>query len=569
MKKLHKLAAAVVAGGALFAAGGVAVAAPDQIVDTTKTNNEIHIVKYDDGAGQSAATGKQLDAAPTGAQPIEGIGFTLTPINGIDFSDNDSLKLAASLDAAKIAKGELPTGITLGNPIDLTDTNASGATDATGLPVGAYLLVEDDSTGKVAGGKEQTFAGAAPSIIFLPTTDPADTSKWLKDADGNYEVWVYPKNSVEENVKSVVDADVQAGGDVKFEVSASLPSPKPGEQISEFAFTDVIDPALDINGKAGDVTVTIGGETLTSGVDFLVWAEDGVENSGTQDKLTVWLTESGLATATRIKGENAAAKAVMSFKAKVLKAAVVPNQAQVYKNTGVGVGNLTPNPDTPPDTPPTPGPSKTTNTTVSAWGKVTVNKTDEADKPLAGAEFQIYECTVADGKGTIANEAQPITVKGETTFTTGASDADDPATQAVEGNGAVTVDGIHVNNVENDADVTTPTSYCLVETKAPAGYELRHDPIPFQVTVTARETIETKAWYDEQGVLIKNSTSTDIQEFNVDAAALHAQADVVNIKVKPKLPLTGGAGIAVFGLLGAFVIGGGLYAAKRNTRKAA
>lgn len=555
MKVMRKLATLFVAGSALLAAGGVAGAttggdnqtAPASIVDTTKTGT-IYLTKYDDGGGIGATAADGTDKTVPGANPIDGIEFTLTPINGIDFSRNDGLQKAHALDAAKIATegaGALPEGLTLGDPQTATTQNG-GKITWQNLRVGAYLLVESNST---VDGK--TYRAAAPSIVFIPTTNPADQSSWITDDAGNYAVWVHPKNSLDENVKSVVDGDVHAGGDITFAVESTIPATVAGEKLTSFAFYDKLDPALDINGKDGSVTVKAGETELTKGVDFKVTIEDGADDA--QDQIWVVLTESGLQKTKAAKDANGAAKAVMTFEAKVLRAAVVPNQAQVYKNDGSS------DYDVDPDNPETPDGWEKTNTTTSAWGKVSIIKTNEEGAALAGAEFQVYACSVDQaGKGTISGD--PLEVNGETTFTT-------------NDEGKVTIDGLHVNNYADDADLTPETNYCLVETKAPANYELRHEPIPVKVTLTGKEVVTEEAAYNAQGELIRYSTSTELTDLlngtDVKPTTLITSADVVNIPVKPKLPLTGGAGIAIFGLIGAAVIGGGLYAAKRNSRQAA
>ncbi|MBB3025301.1 Fimbrial subunit type 1 precursor [Trueperella pyogenes] len=536
---LRKAVVAALAAGALMLAGVAAHAttAPDSIVDTNKTGT-IYLTKYDDskGVGEIEANGAKNDTV--GAKAIEGIQFTLQKIKDVDFKTNDGLKAAAALDPNNIPAENLEA-------VDkgVQNTAADGTIKFENLPVGAYLLTETNSTAKDG----KTYKGAAPSIIFLPTTDPANQEKWLMDEKG-YAVWVYPKNSLDENVKSVVDKGVHAGGDVTFTVEASMPTPGKDEKINDFAFYDKLDPALDINGKEGDVTVTVGKTPLEKGEDkhFTVNIIDGGKDG--QDELVVVLTKSGLEKATQAKKDDPNAKAVLTFKAKVLKSAVAPNQAQVYKNTGKGDGTVKPS-----ETPNPKKPWEKTNTTVSAWGKVKIQKTDEKGEKLNGAEFQIYACGVVDGKGTLAGE--PLNINGKNKFVT-------------ETDGTVTIDGLHVNDAENDADVEA-TNYCLVETKAPAGFELRHDPIPVQVTLGGVIKKTEKFEYDENGVLKNYSTNEKVQElFTMDGSTINVATDVVNIPVKPKLPMTGGAGVALFGILGLAIIGGGVYAAKRNTKKA-
>ncbi|ADH91989.1 SpaH/EbpB family LPXTG-anchored major pilin [Arcanobacterium haemolyticum] len=538
--KLRKMAVVAVTAGALMLGGvGAAYAVPDSIVDADATGS-IYLTKYDDAAGKKDADGTKQNVAAT---PIIGIEFTLTPITGIDFSKNEDLKKAAALDAAKLAAGELPEGINLDKAQASVEVTAEGGKiHWRGLKVGAYLLQETKS--KAADGK--TYKAAAPSIVFIPTTDPKNQTSWIMDEEGNdkYAVYVYPKNSLDENVKKVVDKDVHAGGDVTFSVEASMPSPNKDEKINDFAFYDKLDPALDINGKDNDVTVQVGDKTLAKGQHFTVTIKDG-----TQDELWVVLTPAGLEEATNAKATNAGAKAVMTFKAKVLKAAVVPNQAQVYKNTGKGEGTVKPG-ETPKE------PWEKTNTTVSAWGKIKIQKKDEAGNALDGAVFELYQCG-ADKNGKPTVTGNPIKVGEKTEFT-----------DQGKKDGIIEIDGIHVTDVADNGTVKLP-EYCIVEKKAPAKYELRHDPIKVNVALGGITKATEKFEYDVNGVLTSYSNSGPLTElFTMDGSTINVATDVVNIPVKPKLPMTGGAGVALFGFLGLAIIGGGVYAAKRNTKKA-
>ncbi|MGV4327482.1 SpaH/EbpB family LPXTG-anchored major pilin [Trueperella pyogenes] len=538
---LRKAVVAALAAGALMLAGGAAHAttAPDSIVDTNKTGT-IYLTKYDDGAGVGKLDSNGSEQEVVGANAIDGIKFTLQKIKGVDFSTNEGLKAAAVLDPMTISEDKLdvPEG-------GIKMTANGGKITWTNLKVGAYLLKETEST-VGEGTEKKTYKKAAPSIIFLPTTNPKDHSSWITDTNGNYAVYVYPKNSLDENVKSVVDEDANAGADVTFKIEASMPTPGRDEKINDFAFYDKLDPALDIKGKEGNVTVKVGDKDLAKGTHFDIKITDGGENG--QDELVVVLNAEGLKLATEAKVADSGAKAVMTFKAKVLKSAVAPNQAQVFKNTGKGDGSLKP------ESKPTPeDPWQHTNTTVSAWGRIQINKQKEDGEPLDGAKFQLYKCT----DGTVAPGARPISVNGETVFT-----------DKGEGTGIIEIDGIRVTDVQNNGAVKLP-DYCLVEKEAPTGYELRHDPIKVNVTLGGITKATEKFTYDAKGNLTSYSNSKEMTEiFSAEGQTINVATDVVNIPVKPKLPMTGGAGVALFGILGLAIIGGGVYAAKRNTKKA-
>ena len=107
-----------------------------------------------------------------------------------------------------------------------------------------------------------------------------------------------------------------------------------------------------------------------------------------------------------------------------------------------------------------------------------------------------------------------------------------------DGNGQITIDGLHVTNLENN-DQQIDKNYCLVETKAPEGYAKLVDPIPFKME------------------------SDDPNAVNIEYTA-----DVVNVDDDDFLPSTGGMGVGLLIAGGALIVGAGVYAARRNSKSA-
>lgn len=596
--KLRKMATVAVTAGALMLGGvGAAYAAPESVVDDSKAPGAIHLVKYDDGSGAgAAATGTKLERDPDGAKAIDGIEFKLTKITEftkdghkvkINIKDNDQIADLGKLEATKILAPATAAEYTLDTAGAKTAKTANGGKiDFSDLALGVYLLQETNSTAKDG----KTYKAAAPSLIFLPTTDPTTQNKWIMDpATGKYAVWVYPKNSLEENIKTVDDANKQVGDQVIYTISASVPAvqklakPVDGRNwnLNDFAIWDNLDEKLafpkveGVNTLKVEVDESTGKKLLTPDVDYKVTIyPDGGKETG--QKIVVALTATGLEKVAVAKNGLSTAKVHMTFTPTVKASGIAPNQAVVFKNTGDGAGSI--KPENPGENPPE-GQGSKTNVVVSAWGKIAINKKDDKGAALKGAEFQVFGVTGGlfdptdnEGQGKNANVKihweKPIAVNGKSTF-------------ATEGEqGTVTIDGLHANNLVNSgAKVNEPqySSYVLVETKAPEKYELNKAPIPFKIEATKVETItKTESWKtDAQGSVIPGSTdfkvmveekATDVSEPGVQT--LHRTVDVVNIPVKPKLPMTGGAGVALFGILGLAIIGGGVYAAKRNTKKA-
>lgn len=454
------------------------------------------------------------------AEKLDGVGFTVYRIdkdlqgNPINVTTNEGLAAASKLQASDFSNGaalkdNLPEG-TLTEVAQGTTSNGGQWVVGETLPLGAYLVVE--TTPKPG------YTPAVPFIAFVPMTENGRVGDTTQGTNWNYDVHAFPKNYKDtEPTKTVVDKDQNAGDEqLVYTVTGIARQLQPNKTRTQFQVTDQIDPKLEITnvevkiqGADGSDKGTVQTSDDRDGKFFegqnvdvnLTEAKAGQLAAG--DKVVVTIT-------TKLKAEFAGATDI------------APNTAQVFQNNPDGSENQTP---------------KNTPEVKTYWGGLEFKKVDGNRTGLEGAEFQItrlpsdQQCNSIDttkaGTWTPVNGQQNGEVKQ--TFTSGAD-------------GTVKVTGLHVNDFENNQEVT-PSRYCLIETKAPKGKELLTEAIEFQLVSPDR-----------------NYTLASVQ---VGANP----GEVVNADdTTPKLPMTGGAGVGILAAIGAAIVAAGAWFARRGSK---
>ena len=322
------------------------------------------------------------------------------------------------------------------------------------------------------------------------------------------DVVVYPKNTETTVEKSVVDADKNSGDTVNYTITANAPVVPAGNVLTSFAVQDAYRAS-----ELTDVTVKevrVNGDVVPA-EEYKV--EDGtisgVGETDADTTKTISFVGDGLA---RVSQQQAAKVEV------VLTATLQPvGDGEVINNARTIVRG----PNTTSDSEPKETPWDKVTTYL---GKLRLEKTDGSGKKLAGATFDLYRC---DANGTLGDKIE------------GGVESDE--------NGIVNFDkSLHVTDYENDAEVEAAKRYCAVETKAPEGYQKLSKPII--ITFTREDRTE------------------DLTVGEVTYKAVQKTEEVVN--TKPLLPSTGGMGILIVALAGLAIIGGGAYAARRNSQSA-
>lgn len=552
--RLRAAAAAVVALGTLGTLGisstALADASTSTIDDSATTTLTIH--KYSGPANSTADCnkndGQAVDASClTGKTALSGATFTVYKV--MDLKTNADWQTAEETYKAGAAS-YTPTGT--GTAVT---TDTSGTATFTGGVALYYVKETTTPTG---------YTGSAPFFITLPMTDPSDGA-W------DYSLDVYPKNDkqstvhkdVKDNTGAANQTALTVGQTLTYDVTTNVPNygdvVGPANAAGAYTAPDgvmdyndlpsfYVDDYFSSNLSTMAVTgVTLGGTALSSG-DY------GVLTNG--QTVRVYLTKSGL---TKAAASNGAALKI-TYTAKV---ATVPGSGEIanraYANPGdkPSAGTTPSNPPaTPPSTPPTTPPDTPgtpSNQVVSKFGKIRINKVgSDTNNALSGATFAAYNAKVtygADGKtiSSLSCDRSDLTGTPVSTFTTDSS-----------GNGVS--DFLLLNNWYNDAVEETSagsgtyltggeyakkygnTAYCLVETKAPSGYQLLADPL--KITLT---------------------TEGDTTGVTYDYTQVKDQPD----NLLNKLPLTGGEGIGILSIAGIALVGGGVgyYAYTQRKRR--
>lgn len=555
------VAALLVASTMGLSTAAYAADATTSTIDSTKSTS-LTIHKYTGPVNSTADCntndGQTVSAdCLTDKSPLAGAKFDIYKV--MDLKTNADWQTAQKTYAAGTydITGQTPVATVT------SEADADGVT-ASGLSVALYYVVESTTP--------EGYTGSKPFFITLPMTDPSNGA-WDYDLD------VYPKNDkIADNHKAVKDGNttnteqssVKVGDTLTYEVSTNVPNygdvvGAPASGTTTYTAPDRTTDHNDLPSfwvddyfvsnleKVAVKSVNLAGKDLET-------ADYGVKTVANADGTTsvrVYLTESGLDKAAASNG----AAIIVSYTAVVKSvpdSGEIENQAYTVPGPKPSSGSEKPTfePTEPPSTPPT-NPEEPTNTVVSKFGKIRISKiASDTSKTLADAQFDVYRAKLTyadDGKTITATSCAAADLKGATSL----------ATLTTDGNGQAVSDWLQVSNWYNDAVEKADGGnnegyldggqyaakygdlpYCLVETKAPAGYQLLAEPIKFELTEVGAVVDPAEAY-----------TYTKIEN----------QPD----NLQNRLPLTGGAGTALFSVAGLVLIGGGLgyYTWSQRRRK--
>ena len=347
------------------------------------------------------------------------------------------------------------------------------------------------------------YKAALPSIILIPMTDP-DNGTWMDT------VTVYPKNGSAGKItkKDITPKDevVKPGSKMTFEIDSPIPTltaKAQGDKLKTYKVTDTPSGPLKVdkaNSTIEKVEIVDGNtKTALEAADYTV-----IENP-----YGIQLTATGLAKLDANSGKTLR----VTLTGKIAPAGdpiwsqpasnwVIKNKAAYNYDSEKGEnGGSETDPKDQPDIP---------------MAKLQVNNKDgQTDINNKNAEFSVYAC-------------------------------DDAATGDPSTTGAAIATGLKAGVASSEPLAARDNSLCVVQTKAPTGYELG-------------SSVE-KVGFDKATVKAAADQNKPVE--------VEYQNTLKSSDILSKLPLTGGAGIALFLIVAAGLLGGAYYYARRNRVRA-
>ena len=167
----------------------------------------------------------------TGCTPIQGVTFELYKVSSVDLTSAEGWALVPGVRAPE--SGSTVSGHTTELKNRLV-TNPQGLAQFPGLEIGLYLVVESDTGAP----DTKVVLGSRPFLVTLP---------YNTDNEWNYDVHVYPKNSlagIEKTVKDDVNTAGYLGQDVTWTVTTDVPRQGENVQINSYVITDTLPAGL-------------------------------------------------------------------------------------------------------------------------------------------------------------------------------------------------------------------------------------------------------------------------------------------------------------------------------------
>lgn len=506
-KRLFGLATAL-AVGLLGLAGAGTASADTTVLGTSQPDKaSLTVHKYLGATTNLNHDGTAIESDKLPKTPLAGVKFKLYKVENVDISTNDGLKLAQKIGETPLTADVVKNGISVGGttyilkaatPAEMT-TGDDGSAKFADVERGLYVVVEDlAGSTKIMNGqvevKKEKITPIAPFAVTLPMTNPEGTA-W------NSDVHVYPKNQENELNKTVVDKGVTTGNTFTYTLSTkSTGADTNGDNKMDAAdLGNVYEIVDELNSNLSYVSaeVKIGGAVATADTDYTLTKTS--EGNPAKDTVTIVFKGEGL---NKIAAGTTIEVVLTVNLNSVPENGITPNQANLYPNKWSkdnGKPVVSPKVET-------------------KHGDIVIKKVNKDGDVLQGAVFSVYLDNSAN---------KDCSTYGNLIKTSEATNAE----------GLVKISDLQLTNFIDGKEVSEDNQvpYCLVETTAPAGYQLLPKAIPFKLT--------------------KEGTVKDM------AGAITANAGnattITNYK-NPGLPLTGAQGILLVSVLGLILVSAGV-----------
>lgn len=585
LKRAVALVAASCTLGTCCIAGSIAWANGEQgkdganvgnIDDTKKDNGtSITIHKYQSPATDTRSDGSNQSNLVKDKKPVKGVEFKVCKVTLKEGKDADAKKIdlstaegwkkikdiqeldpsSATKNAASFLKGDNAKFVTVDTDCKKQTTGEDGSTKFDKLAESLYYVEESDTKGaqiKDAQGawKPVTVTGKVdPFFITTPLPHKtANTWEWL------YDVNVYPKNDTSDDVarktpKTPTKLYTDDGDAIiPWDISMPLTPPSDNKAYKKIGFVDSLPEGLTYDSLAEVKLVKKGKATgsTASDVSLTENTDYKVETGTDKKKVTFSLSVSRLKTLSEDFSRSTYVLKV-TLKTKVAKGTKnVTNSINGWiDDSKIGDNGDPEHPCVPTKEDPKKCDKNPHGTSHFATLKITkVN--DAADKakgkkPLKGAEFTVYPVK----EGTKFTDVSSKNVTKETIdgkLDKGTNDANAIKLKATDDNGVTTANlFIGTNDVASKI-------YCVVETKAPAGFKLNETPTCYEVKVETKEQAAAGLNNDNAHEIV-NSQATELD------------------KILANLPMTGARGLVILTVCGIVGIAGTLFYVVMKRRK--
>ena len=449
--------------------------------------------------------------------PNEKGGYDRIPLEGITFD----LYFVAEFSDYTTGKVVLPEAEDYEYPTyaDFTlVTDAEGLASINlserGMPDGVYLVVERDHPA--------INAPIDPFYVIVPGTTP-------DGLDYVYEITIQPKNELKGNIKIEKDvitlgndsATVDAYTDHTWIISTNIP-----DDIGigkSYVITDTLDPRLDYTGNLKVQVETADGETvvteLEEGEDYLlvVTDVDSLSAGTPSDSFSIALTPAGMKKVSGSVGTGYFVDYMIRvyfdarINANATMATEIPNQASLYYTNSVNFDY-----------------SAQSDKPVVYTGGASILKIDgvNPDTVLPGAVFEVYRRATADevtaGENLATVPGFPYAMVKVEFFDNEALTGAKVAEATSGADGKIYLYGLAYG------------TYYIMETKAPAGYNLPGEGVEITIDDTSHTEDRTIVVQNLRGSMLPSTGGPGTEGFMLWGAVLMVGAVVLLLILKRK-----------------------------------